>query len=195
MKKFELPILPYSYDALEPIISKEIMALHHDKHHATYVNGTNAALEKLEKYRKGEMEIDIKAMLRDVSFNLSGHILHSIFWLNMRKPQESNGPSGKITGMINRDFGSFASFKKEFSAAAKTCEGSGWAALAWDPSSDQLFVMQIEKHNVATIAGLKILLVLDVWEHAYYLQYKNDRGAYTDKWWDVVNWNDVEKRL
>ncbi len=195
MKKFELPPLPYKYEALEPVISKQIMTLHHDKHHASYVNGANAALEKLEKSRKGEMEIDVKAVLRDLTFNANGHILHSIFWPNMQSPQENNMPGGKIADLINEDFISFDSFKKEFGTAAKTVEGSGWAVLGYEPETKQLIVMQIEKHNLSHVANMKILLVLDVWEHSFYLQYLNDKAKYVDSWWNVVNWNDVEKRF
>jgi Fe-Mn family superoxide dismutase len=195
IKKVVLPDLPYSYDSLEPVISKEIMTLHHDKHHAGYVNKTNSALEKLEKFRKGEIEIDVKATLRDLSFNFNGHILHSIFWPNMKSPEENNRPGGIIEDKINENFGSFEVFKKEFTTAAKTVEGSGWAVLGFDKTSDQLLVMQIEKHNLFHLANLKLLLVLDVWEHAYYLDYKNERARYIDNWWKVVNWDDVEKRL
>lgn len=196
MKKFELPPLPYAYDALQPHISKEIMTLHHDKHHLAYVNGANAATEKLEKSRKGEMEIDLKATLRDLSFNLNGHILHSIFWSNMSPSGKGGGNAGgKIADALLRDFGSIDAFKKEFGNAAKGVEGSGWAVLVWEPHSEQSFVMQVEKHNLAHIAHAKVLLVLDVWEHAYYLDYKNDRGKYVDSWWNVVNWDDVDKRI
>lgn len=195
MKKYELPPLPYAYEALEPVISKQIMILHHDKHHAAYVNGANAALEKLEKSRKGEMEIDVKAVMRDLSFNLNGHILHSIFWPNMRKLQDNNRPEGKIDNQIKKDFGSFEAFTKEFGTAAKTVEGSGWAVLGWEPTAKHLMIMQIEKHNLAHIANMKILLVLDVWEHAWYIDYPADRGKYVDNWWQVINWDDVEKRL
>jgi Fe-Mn family superoxide dismutase len=191
MKKFELPPLPYPYDALQPVLSKELMTLHHDKHHAAYVNGTNAALEKLEKSRKGEMEIDVKATLRDLSFNLSGHILHSLFWTSMKA--NGGNPTGKIADQINRDFGSFESFKKEFSAAAKSVEGGGWAVLCFDAFSKQLFIVQLEKHNIGTIVGLKPLLALDVWEHAYYLDYKNDRAKFVDSWWQIANWDEAEK--
>lgn len=194
MKKFELPALPYAYDALQPVISKEIMTLHHDKHHLAYVNGANAALEKLEKSRKGESEIDLKATLRDLSFNLNGHILHSVFWPNMAPSGKGGGsPGGKIADLIKRDFTSFDTFKKEFGTAAKGVEGSGWAVLAWEPHSEQLFIMQVEKHNLAHIANAKVLIALDVWEHAYYIDYKNDRGKYVDNWWNIVNWDDVEK--
>jgi Fe-Mn family superoxide dismutase len=192
--KIELPPLPYKYNALEPVISQKIMELHHDKHHKSYVDGANAALEKLEKYRKGEIEIDVRATLRDLSFHMNGHVLHSIFWPNMKPPEENNKPGGKIGDLINKVFGSFESFKKEFSNAAKSVEGSGWAVLVKD-EKDNLYVFQIEKHNLMHVAGFKPLLVLDVWEHAYYLDYLNDRGKYVDNWWKVVNWDDVEKRL
>jgi len=194
MKKVDLPPLQYSHDALQPVISKELMTLHHDKHHAAYVNGTNAALDKLEKSRNGQIEIDVKATLRDLSFNMAGHILHSLFWTNM-KPNGGGTPVGKIADHINQDFGSVEAFKKEFSAAAKTAEGNGWAVLCYDPFSKQLFVVQLEKHNVATIIGLKPLLILDVWEHSYYIDYKNDRAKYVDNWWNVINWDEVEKRF
>jgi Fe-Mn family superoxide dismutase len=192
--KIELPPLPYKYSALEPVISQKIMELHHDKHHKSYVDGANAALEKLEKYRKGEIEIDVRATLRDLSFHMNGHVLHSIFWHNMKPPEENNKPGGKIGDLINKVFGSFESFKKEFSNAAKSVEGSGWAVLVKD-EKDNLYVFQIEKHNLMHVAGFKPILVLDVWEHAYYLDYLNDRGKYVDNWWKVVNWDDVEKRL
>jgi Fe-Mn family superoxide dismutase len=192
--KIELPPLPYKYNALEPVISQKIMELHHDKHHKSYVDGANAALEKLEKYRKGEIEIDVRATLRDLSFHMNGHVLHSIFWPNMKPPEENNRPGGKIADLINKVFGSFESFKKEFSNAAKSVEGSGWAVLVKDEKNN-LYVFQIEKHNLMHVAGFKPLLVLDVWEHAYYLDYLNDRGKYVDSWWKVVNWDDVEKRL
>jgi Fe-Mn family superoxide dismutase len=192
MKKFELPSLPYAYDALQPFISKELMTLHHDKHHLAYVNGANVASEKLEKSRKGEIEIDVKSVLKDFSFNFAGHVLHSLFWLSMG-PNRGGIPKGRIAEQINKDFGSFDAFKKEFSAAARTVEGSGWALLAFDAETKQLFVLQIEKHNVLMVAGLKPLLVLDVFEHAYYLDYKNDRAKYVENWWNVANWDAVGK--
>ncbi len=192
--KYVLPELPYKYDALVPVISEEIMRLHHDKHHAAYVNGANAALEKLEKGRAAGLQgVDVKATLRDLAFNASGHSMHTIFWPNM-KAGGGGKPGGKLADQITKDFGSYDSFKLQFSTAAKTVEGSGWGILAYDLLSDQLLTLQAEKHQNLTAQGTVPLLVLDVWEHAYYLQYKNDRGAYVDKWWDVVNWSDVEKR-
>jgi len=194
--KYVLPELPYKYNALEPVISEEIMRLHHDKHHAAYVNGANAALDKLDKARKGELQIDIKAVLRDFSFNFGGHALHSIFWPNMASPGKGGGtPGGAIGDKIKKDFDSFEKFKQQFSDAAKTVEGSGWALLLYDNTSDQLVLTQIEKQNFMHLAQLPILLGIDVWEHAYYLQYKNDRAKYVDEWWKVTNWDDVAARF
>jgi Fe-Mn family superoxide dismutase len=194
-KRYTLPDLPYKYNALEPTIAEEIMKLHHDKHHKGYVDGANAALDKLEKGRAvGLQGVDVKAILRDLSFNTSGHVLHAIFWPNM-SPTGGGKPGGKLGDQIAQDFGSFDSFKLQFSNAAKTVEGSGWGILAYDSLSDQLLTLQAEKHQNLTAQGTIPLMVLDVWEHAYYLQYKNDRGSYVDKWWNVVNWSDVEKRF
>jgi Fe-Mn family superoxide dismutase len=194
-KKYELPSLPYSYEALEPHISADIMRLHHDKHHAAYVNGANAALDKLEKGRGTNFEgIDIKAILRDYSFHFSGHVLHALFWTNM-KPSGGGNPGGLLADAINKDFGSLDKFRAEFTAAAIAVEGVGWATLAKDPVGDRLVVLQAEKHNLLVGQGMSPILVCDVWEHAYYLQYKNDRGSYVKAWWNVVNWDDADKRF
>ena len=194
-KKYVLPDLPYKYNALEPAISEEIMRLHHDKHHAAYVNGANAALEKLEKGRGAGLQgVDVKAIVRDLAFNASGHVLHSLFWTNM-SPNGGGKPGGSLADQINEDFGAFDSFKLELSNAAKTVEGSGWGMLAYDPLSERLLTLQAEKHQNLSVQGSIPLLVVDVWEHAYYLQYRNDRGAFVDKWWDTVFWSDVEARL
>ncbi|MEB3860866.1 MAG: superoxide dismutase [Desulfurococcales archaeon] len=193
--RYELPPLPYAYNALEPYIIEEIMKLHHQKHHNAYVKGANAALEKIEKYLKGEAEINVKAVLRDFSFNYGGHIMHSIFWPNMAPQGKGGGtPGGSLADAIEKQFGGFDGFKKLFSAAAKQVEGVGWAFLAVDPLTGELRIGQIEKHNVLATAGLVPILVIDVWEHAYYLQYKNDRGSYVENWWNVVNWDDVAAR-
>lgn len=192
--KYSLTDLPYGYADLEPVISEEIMTLHHDKHHMGYVAGTNKALEILEKSRTGDEEINTKAVLKDLSFNMNGHLLHEIFWGNMRAPQKDNEPSAMLSKVFDESFGCIDYFKEEFSAAAASVEGSGWAALM-KSDSNEFVVMQIEKHNLLGIAGFEPVLVLDVWEHAYYLDYKNDRKAYVDAWWDVVNWDDVERRI
>jgi Fe-Mn family superoxide dismutase len=185
---------PYKYDALAPVISKEIMMLHHTRHHLAYVTGANAAMDKLEKARAGEgMEIDFKATMRDLSFHLNGHKLHSIFWSNLRKSKKDNAPSGALLEKINEQFGSFEAFKTEFAGAAKTVEGSGWASLI--VVDGDLHIIQIQNQNLMMVADATVLLLLDVWEHAYYLDYKNDRGKYVDSFWSIVNWDDVASRL
>jgi Fe-Mn family superoxide dismutase len=196
-KTYTLPPLPYAYNALEPYISQQIMTLHHDKHHNAYVTGANAALDKLEKARAGTLQIDIKGTLRDLSFNVGGHKLHSIFWTNMAAAGKGGGgaPTGKLADKITADFGSVDKFKAQFSDAAKAVEGSGWALLLYDHEIDSLVLTQVEKQNFMHLPELPILLSIDVWEHAYYLQYLNDRAKYVEAWWNVVNWEDVGKRL
>jgi len=193
MATYELPELPYDYDALEPTIDERIMELHHDKHHQGYVDGANAALEKLENMRESGDFGDVKAVKRDLSFNLSGHVNHTVFWENM-SPDGGGEPGGELADAIEEDFGSFEGFKDDFAAAAKGVEGSGWGLLVHDPVADQLMVIQAENHNNRAVQGSTPLLVLDVWEHAYYLQYENNRGEYVDNFWDVVDWDDVAER-
>nr|WP_199174769.1 superoxide dismutase [Halegenticoccus soli] len=190
---YELPPLPYDYDALEPHIEARIMELHHDKHHQGYVDGANDALETLAEMRESGDFGDVKAVKRDLSFNLSGHVLHSTFWENM-SPDGGGEPGGELADAIEDDFGSLDAFESDFSAAAKNVEGSGWGMLVYDHLSDGLLVIQAEKHNDLAVQGSTPLLVLDVWEHAYYLQYENDRGAYVDSFWNVVDWDDVAAR-
>lgn len=193
-KRIELPNLPYAYDALEPVISKKIMELHHTRHHLAYVTGANAAMDKLEKARAGEgLEIDYKAVMRDLSFHLNGHKLHSIFWQNLQKSKKENAPTGALLEKIEEQFGSFAAFQIEFNGAAKAVEGSGWAALIQD--GEDLHVIQIQNQNLMMVAETKVLLLLDVWEHAYYLDYANDRGKYVEAFWSIINWTDVASRL
>ncbi len=193
MRRVELPPLPYSYEALEPVISKRIMELHHDRHHAGYVKGANTAMEKLEKARRGEIEVNYREVMRDITFHMNGHLLHSIFWQNMRPPEEANRPGGQIGEAIEREWSSFEAFQREFSAVAKGVEGVGWAVLAASPERD-LVVVGIEKHNLMHIAGYTPILVLDVWEHAYYLQYENRRSEYVEGFFTLINWDDVERR-
>ncbi|MDV3244747.1 MAG: superoxide dismutase [Nitrososphaerales archaeon] len=195
-KTYTLPPLPYKYDALQPHISEKTMTLHHTKNHQAYVNGANAALEKLEKARKGEMQIDTRAVLRDYSFSVNGHILHSIFWPNMAPPGKGGGaPGGRLADKINQDFGGFDKFKAQFTDAAKTVEGAGWALLLYDSETAQLVLTQVEKQNFMHLAQMPILLGVDVWEHAFVYDYGPDRPKYIEAWWNVVNWSDVDARL
>jgi superoxide dismutase, Fe-Mn family len=191
VEHYKLPDLPYGYKDLEPYISAEILTLHHDKHHAAYVNAANALLDKIQDAREKNAELDYKSVLKSLSFNVGGHILHKTFWENMAPANSGkNKPSGTIFKAIEKEFGSFERFKIEFSETAKSVEGSGWAVL-----DENLSIMQVEKHNVNIIPGQKILLCLDVWEHAYYLDYKNDKAKFIENWWNVVNWGEVEKRF
>jgi Fe-Mn family superoxide dismutase len=196
IKFFSLPKLPYDYNALAPYISEQQLKLHHDKHHQAYVNGANAAFEKLDKARSENADIDMKATLKELSFNVGGHLLHSIFWDNMAPAGKGGGkPGGAVADMIDMGFGSFERFKKEFTTAATSVEGSGWAALAVHPCIGRPLIMQIEKHNVNVYPSFKILMVLDVWEHAYYVDYKNERAKFVEAFWNIVNWDYVNKTL
>lgn len=193
---YVLPELPYDYKALQPHISEEQLRLHHDKHHQAYVNGANALFEKLKNSRQANSEIDCKAMARELSFNIGGHILHSLFWENLHPPEVNKvSPYGGSEEILVKEFGGFERFKSEFSKAAQTVEGSGWAVLSFCMLLKKPVIMQIEKHNLYVNPTFAILLVLDVWEHAYYLDYKNDRAKFIEAFWNLVNWDCVNKRI
>jgi len=196
MEEYRLPELPYAYNALEPYIDEATMRLHHGKHHAAYVNGLNAAMKKLEEARaKGDFS-SVQALSKLVAFHGSGHVMHCIFWEVMCPKEKSKEPeSGALHEAITASFGSMGAFKKHFSEAAKAVEGNGWAVLAYEPLGKRLVVLQAENHQKLTIQGSAPLLVLDVWEHAYYLKYQNNRAGYVEAWWNVVNWSEVERRF
>ncbi|MBN8207123.1 superoxide dismutase [Bacillus sp. NTK071] len=188
-----LPPLPYAYNSLEPSISERIMRLHHDIHHQSYVDGLNKAELALQEARKNENFDLIKHWERELAFNGAGHYLHTLFWRIM----SPNGgtPTGRIVKEIKKSFGSFNQFKQQFTNAANKVEGSGWAILVWSPVSRRLEILQGEKHQNLSQWDVVPLLALDVWEHAYYLQYENNRKQYIDNWWKVVNWEEVNKRF
>lgn len=193
-KFYTLPELPYGTKDLEPYISEAQLKLHHDRHHLAYVNGANAVLERLDRARRDGAEIDQKSTLKELSFHIGGHLLHSLFWANLRKPP-SSGPVGALAGEIEGEFGSFERFRKEFTAAAVSVEGSGWAALAYCMQTRRPLIMQIEKHNVNVYPMFRLLLVLDVWEHAYYLDYKNDRAKFVEAFWQIADWEEANRRF
>jgi superoxide dismutase, Fe-Mn family len=194
IRTFSLPKLPYGYNELAPYMSEQQLTLHHDKHHLAYVNGANGIFDKLDKARKENTELDVKATLKELSFHFGGHLLHSAFWDCMTPPAKGGGkPGGAIADALMKEFGSFERFKMEFSKAATSVEGSGWAALVAQQCVDRPLIMQIEKHNVNVYPSFRLLLVLDVWEHAYYVDYKNDRAKFVDGFWNVVNWDYVNK--
>ena len=196
-KLYILPELEYPYNGLAPHISEELLRLHHDKHHAAYVAGANTILQKMDKSRIENTDFDTKATFKELSFHIGGHILHSLFWKNLAPIGEKVGlkPTMTIKKTIDEEYGSLDRFKKLFSQTAASVEGSGWAALTYCRKINRLIIMQIEKHNINVYPSFKIIMVLDVWEHAYYLDYKNDRGKFIEAFWNIVNWNEINKRL
>ena len=191
---YTLPELPYGFGALEPNISALTMELHHDKHHAAYVKGANTALEQLDEARaKGDYS-RLAALERSLAFNLSGHILHSIFWTNLM-PKGGGQPEGELARAIARDFGSFDHFKRQLTEVASTIMGSGWGALVWEPLGGRLLTTQIYDHQSNLSQAGVPLMVLDAWEHAYYLQYKNQKTAFFDAIWNLWNWKDISARF
>ncbi len=195
--EYVLPPLPYAYDALEPHIDEQTMRLHHGAHHAAYVRGLNNALDKLAEAREsGDFGL-VKHYSREVSFHGGGHALHSIFWENMAPSGNGGGgePDGALRELIDKSFGSLEKLKAHFSAAAGAVEGGGWGILGHDAMSGRLLVIQGENQQKLTTWAIAPVLVLDVWEHAYYLKYQNRRGEYVENWWNVVNWTDVARRV
>ncbi|HNY87044.1 MAG TPA: superoxide dismutase [Candidatus Hydrogenedentes bacterium] len=192
-----LPELPYAYDALEPHIDAKTMELHHSKHHAAYVKGLNEAEAALAKARAANDYAMVQYWSKRAAFNGGGHFLHSLFWTVMAPAGKGGGgvPEGALMDHITRDFGSFEAFKAQFSAAAAAVEGSGWALLVYRPADDRLVILQAEnQHKLTDWAGTPVL-GLDVWEHAYYLNYQNRRPDYIAAWWNVVNWGQVQKNI
>lgn len=193
MATYTLPDLPYDYAALEPHISGEIIELHHDKHHATYVKGANDTLEKLADAReKGEFGA-IVGLEKTLAFNLSGHILHSLYWKNL-SGDGGDRPGGSLGAAIDADFGSFDGFKAHLTQATSTTQGSGWGVLSYDALGKRLTVQQVYDHQGNVGVGNTPLLVFDAWEHAFYLQYKNVKPDYVKALWNIVNWADVSAR-
>lgn len=192
--KHILPDLPYAYNALEPHYDEATLKLHHGKHHQAYVDGLNKAEEKLLEARvNGDFAL-IKHWERELAFHGSGHLMHALFWANM-SPNGGGEPSGLLLEDIVHNFGSFEAFKKQFSAAAAAVEGSGWALLIHSKEFKGLRVLTVEKHQDITLIGGIPLLTIDVWEHAYYLKYQNRRADWIASWWNLVNWEDVQRRL
>ena len=194
MTRYELPELPYKYDALEPAYSSELLELHHGKHHAAYVNGANKVLEKLAEARdEGDFE-SINQMQKNLAFNLSGHVMHSLFWKTIG-PDGGSGPTGGLETALERDFGSVDAFRSQFSEAAASIQGSGWAALAWDPLGELLLVQQVFDHQGNIGNGTLPIMVLDMWEHAFYLQYRNEKQTWIDAFWELARWDNVAARF
>lgn len=191
---YSLPDLPYDYGALQPAITGEILELHHAKHHAAYVKGANDTLEQLAEARETRQFGGLVGLEKTFAFNLSGHVLHTIFWQNL-SPDGGDRPDGELAGAIVNDFGSFEAFHGQLTKATAGVQGSGWGVLAFEPLSRRLVVEQIYDHHGNVGMSTTPLLVFDAWEHAYYLQYKNVRPDYVDKLWDLVDWADVARRF
>ena len=194
MAEYTLPDLGYDYSALEPSISGAIMELHHSKHHQTYVTGANTALAQLAEARDSDNLANVNKLEKDLAFNLGGHVNHSIFWTNL-SPNGGDKPTGELASAIDEFFGSFDKFRAHFTAAALGVQGSGWAALVWDSIGQKLIIHQFFDQQSNFAAGTVPVLLLDVWEHAYYLDYKNVRADYVKAFWNITNWENVAQRV
>jgi len=193
---YVLPKLPYGYNQLAPHISEEQLKIHYEKHHQAYVNGANAILQRVDKARREGSDLDMRSTMKELSFNIGGHLLHSLFWDNLAPTDKGGGkPSGAVGDALQKEFGSFERFRTEFTQTAATVEGSGWAALTFCRQTNRPILMQVEKHNTNVYPMYRILMVLDVFEHAYYLDYKNERAKFIEAFWNIVNWDEVNRRL
>ena len=202
MGKYELPPLPYSYDALEPHIDARTMEIHYTKHHQTYTDKLNAALEKCPSDVQAKDIVEILSKLDQVpadqksaiNFNGGGFDNHRIFW-HIMKANGGGEPTGSIAQAINESFGSFSAFKEKFSSTTVLIQGSGWGWLVYNPSSKKVEYKSMPNQTSPRTEGLIPLLGCDVWEHAYYLKYQNKRPDYVTAWWNVINWEDVSQRF
>ena len=194
MADYSLPDLSYDYGALDPHIAGEIMELHHSKHHAAYVAGANTALEKMAEARDTDNFGAIAGLEKALAFNLGGHTNHSIFWTNM-SPEGGDKPTGELSAALDEHFGSFEKFQAHFTNNAMTIMGSGWSILAWDTIGKKLVIVQLYDQQGNVPVGLIPLLMLDMWEHAFYLQYRNVKADYVKAWWNVVDWANVQQRF
>jgi Fe-Mn family superoxide dismutase len=192
-REYSLPPLAYDYGALAPVIDGRIMELHHDKHHAAYVAGANTALEALEAARASADYGRITMLEKNLAFHVSGHVLHSLFWTNLTPG--GRAPDAALTAALTDDFGSIDAFRAHMTQTAMTAQGSAWAVAAWEPVSARVIVQQVHDHQDNLVLGATPILAIDAWEHAYYLQYQNEKGRFFDAIWDIVDWGDVGTRL
>jgi Fe-Mn family superoxide dismutase len=195
--KYELPKLPYGLGDLEPVISKEIMDLHYNKHHNTYIQNLNKLLEQYEEAEKNGDVAKTIALQAGIKFNGGGHVNHSIFWTNLAPKNEGGGtpPSGPLGDAIKRDFGSLEKLIEKLSAKTIAIQGSGWGWLGYNKDANRLELVTCQNQDPLASQGLVPLLGIDVWEHAYYLQYKNVRADYVKAIWDIINWKNVSERF
>lgn len=194
MVDYALPELPYDYGDLEPYISGEIMELHHSKHHQTYVKGANTAIDQLAEARDAESFAALGTLEKNLAFHLGGHVNHSVFWPNM-SPDGGDKPDGDLGQEIDQWFGSFDKFRAHFEANALAVQGSGWSILTWDVVAQRMYIVQLYDYQGNVPVCMVPLLLLDMWERAYYLQYQSDKATFVKQWWNIVNWSDVQNRL
>jgi Fe-Mn family superoxide dismutase len=191
--EYRLPPLPYDYNALEPLYDEKTLRLHYTKHHAAYVKGFNETLRKLEAARQANDYSSVQHLSRQLAFHGSGHVLHTLFWHSM-SPGRPEIPAG-LADAMTRSFGSVQNAQNQFAAATKAVEASGWGILVYEPIAGKLLILQCEKHQNLTLWNVAPLLVCDVWEHAYYLQYQNNRPAWVDNFMKLANWPFAAARL
>lgn len=194
MGNYTLPDLSYDYGALAPSISGRIMELHHSKHHLAYVNGANSALTALEEAREKNDFTWVNKLQKDLAFNLAGHVNHTVFWQNL-SPEGGDKPDGDLGAAIDNFFGSYDAFRAHFTAASLGIQGSGWAILAWDVLGEKLIIEQLYDHQGNLATGSVPLLMLDMWEHAFYLDYVNVKADYVKAFWNIVSWPDIQARF
>lgn len=194
MTAYRLPELPFDYSALEPHVSARVMELHHGKHHAAYVKGANEVFEQLSEARDKQDAVRVTHLERALAFNVSGHVLHSVFW-ECLSPKGGGLPGADLSTQLERDFGSFDAFRHQLGAAAASCMGSGWGALVWEPLAGRLAVAQLYDHQGNGIVGATPVMVVDAWEHAYYLQYENRKAEFFEALWNVWDWPRIEGRF
>ncbi len=194
MTAYTLPELGYDFSALEPNISGRIMELHHDKHHKAYVDGANTALDKLAEARESGDFSGVNKLQKDLAFNLAGHVNHTVFWTNL-SPDGGDKPTGELAAAIDDNFGSFDKFVAHFTAASAGIQGSGWGALVWDSLGEKLLVQQYYDHQGNFATGTVPLLLLDMWEHAFYLDYVNVKAEYIKAFWNIADWSNVQSRF
>jgi Fe-Mn family superoxide dismutase len=194
MAVYTLPDLPYDYSALEPHISGKIMELHHDKHHAAYVTGANTALDKLAEARAAGDFAAVNLHEKNLAFHLGGHTNHTVFWNNL-SPEGGGEPEGELAEAIKDQFGTFAAFQGQFAAVANGIQGSGWSVLGWDSIGQRLSIFQLFDQQANVPVGITPILMLDMWEHAFYLDYLNVKAEYVKAFWNIANWQDVAARL
>ena len=194
MPVYTLPDLPYKSSDLEPNVVAEALELHHDMHHSAYVKGANAALDDMSQARESGNYSALNQLQKNLAFHLSGHVMHSIFWRVM-SPDGGGRPVGSLLKELDKAFGSVDAMREQLTQCALSIQGSGWASLAWEPMSQRLVIEQVHDHQGNIGNATVPILVLDMWEHAYYLQYRHDRLRWVNAFWEIVNWADAEHRL